>query len=77
MPAHPYCSFLLRCWHPGSDMERIEIEHIHSGDRTVVTSFGAAVDWMRACSEELPTRPGQSSTQHPDGAHAREIGSEI
>ncbi len=67
MVGHPYCSFLLRCWRLGSDNERVEIEHIHSGARTVVTSLQAAVEWMRACSEDAPSAPGSSSAEPAAG----------
>ena len=66
--ANPYCSFLLRCWHLGSGAERVEIEHIHSGERTVVASFEAAVAWMRTRSDALTTEyevvPDQPARTH-------------
>ena len=46
--ARRHISFLLRCWDLGSDSERIEIEHIQSGIRTVVGSLEAAIVWLRA-----------------------------
>ena len=61
--ANAYCSFLLRCWHLGSGTERIEIEHIHSGTRTVVTSLQEALEWMSACSEYAPSAPGSTSAE--------------
>jgi hypothetical protein len=41
-------SYLVRCWELGTRRERIEIEHVQSGSRTVVRSLDAAVAWLRA-----------------------------
>ncbi len=41
-------SFLIRYWHLGAGARRIEIEHIQSGERTLVASAAAALDWIGA-----------------------------
>lgn len=41
-------SFLVRCWQLGDDQIRIEIEHIQSGDKVLVESIDAALDWIGA-----------------------------
>lgn len=41
-------SYLVRCRNLGACGERIEIEHIQSGSRTVVRSLEAAVAWLKA-----------------------------
>ena len=43
---HRHSSFLLRCWDLGSESERIEIEHIQSGAKSLAKSVGAAVEWI-------------------------------
>ena len=55
--ARLYCSFLLRYWRIGSGDERIEIEHIQSGERTHVTSLAAAIDWIEARGSSPPATP--------------------
>lgn len=42
-----HTSFLLRCWDLGGDSERIEIEHVQSGTKTVARSVAAAIEWIR------------------------------
>jgi hypothetical protein len=44
--ARQYSSFLIRCWHLGEQEQRIKIEHVQSGDRTVVASLAAALAWL-------------------------------
>jgi len=44
-------SYLVRCWELGTRRERIEIEHVQSGSRTVVRSLDAAVAWLKADPE--------------------------
>lgn len=41
-----HSSFLLRCWDLGGDGERIEIEHVQTGTKTLVHSVGAALEWI-------------------------------
>jgi len=41
-------SFLIRYWHLGAGARRIEIEHIQSGERALVASAAAALDWIGA-----------------------------
>ena|SRR5438270_8293386 len=58
----PCCSFLVRCWQLGNDMQRFEIEHIQSGDRTVVASAAAAGAWIGAHAGATGREPAA-----PDG----------
>jgi hypothetical protein len=48
MMTHNHHSYLVRCWELGTRRERIEIEHVQSGSRTVVRSLDAAVAWLKA-----------------------------
>ncbi len=41
------CAFLVRCWRLGDGAQRYEVRHIHSGERLVVDSAGAAAEWIR------------------------------
>lgn len=52
-------SFLLRCWDLGSDSERIEIEHIQSGMKSLVKSVAAAVEWICAHDDATKRRAGE------------------
>lgn len=46
--ARNHHSYLVRCWEIGTGSQRIEIEHIQSGNRTVVGSLEAAIVWLKA-----------------------------
>ncbi|HEV2459902.1 MAG TPA: hypothetical protein VGS80_16210 [Ktedonobacterales bacterium] len=47
--AKRYGSFLLRYWLvDGVEGQRIEIEHIQSGEHTLLSSLAAALDWIAA-----------------------------
>lgn len=52
MPKH-LRSFLVRCWELADGDQRVEIEHIQSGKRTVATSVASAVAWICASDEPL------------------------
>jgi hypothetical protein len=43
-----YAAFLLRWWRRESGAQRIEIEHVQSDAKTVVTSVPDAVAWVNA-----------------------------
>jgi hypothetical protein len=44
-----YDAFLIRHWSLGEDGgQRVEIVHIQTGARTLVTSLAKAVDWLQA-----------------------------
>ncbi len=45
--ARHYCAFLVRCWRLGDGAQRYEVQQIHSGERTLVTSMAAAAAWIR------------------------------
>jgi hypothetical protein len=50
-----HSSFLLRCWDSGG-RERVEVEHIQSGTKVLVSSLAEAADWIasqRACADEV------------------------
>jgi hypothetical protein len=47
--AHDYQSFLVRCWQLGDGTKRIAVEHVQSGERTLVASLDAATAWLSAC----------------------------
>ena len=51
--ARRYSAFLLRDWHIGDDgARRVEVVHIQSSARAVVSSLGAAADWIDALSRD-------------------------
>jgi hypothetical protein len=68
--ANWYGSFLLRYWRRDCGVERIEIEHIQSGERTRVVSLAAAVAWIhtRGADTAIPADPPPVRTpEHRDG----------
>jgi hypothetical protein len=46
--AKRYASFLIRWWRLGGDQQRVEIEHIQTGERTLFESLRAAFAWIAA-----------------------------
>ena len=46
--ATEYCAFLVRCWRLAGGQQRLEVQQISSGERTVVTSAAAALAWITA-----------------------------
>ena len=56
-----YGSFLVRCWDLNGDEQRIEIEHIQTGERRLATTVAEAIDWICSHSEELePVQPASA-----------------
>ena len=60
--ARHYCAFLVRCWRLGDGAQRYEVQHIDSGERTLVTSVAAAAAWIRQRSGPADAVPPAS---HP------------
>ena len=53
-----YSAFLLRHWRLGDDgTRRIEVVHIQSSARALVTSLGAAAAWIDNQGREPPRAP--------------------
>lgn len=59
-----YNSFLIRCWHLDEHEQRIKIEHIQSGEGTVVATLAAALTWLRTYWSERPV--GEPTGQDAD-----------
>ena len=57
-----YSSFLLRWWRLTGGGQRVEIEHIQSGERTLLGSLPAALDWIGAHS-------GDTAIERPAASH--------
>jgi hypothetical protein len=55
-------SFLIRLWR-ADHAQRIEIEHIQSGEKGLVTSVADALDWItaRTVDEQLDLEQGDQS----------------
>ena len=61
-------SYLVRCRDLGTIGQRIEIEHIQSGSRTVVGSLEAALVWLQADPDErVSTSAVATQTRPEDG----------
>ncbi len=58
MMARHIHSYLVRCWDLETSRQRIEIEHIQSGNRTVVVSLEAAIAWLKADPDQRQTPDG-------------------
>jgi hypothetical protein len=56
-------SFLVRCWRRETGPERIEVEHIQSGEKTLVASLAEAAAWMSDRSGERVPLPGGNDTR--------------
>ena len=63
--ARQHHSYLVRCRDLGTHDERIEIEHIQSGNKTVVDSLDAAIAWLRADPDRRPTVAGGREPPDP------------
>ncbi len=55
-------SFLVRYWRLSGGDERIEIEHIQTGERVLVASLPAALDWI-AGRHDSPAAEGADPTR--------------
>jgi hypothetical protein len=47
-----HSSFLLRCWWRGKELERVEVEHIQSGKRRLLSTVSDAVSWISLQRED-------------------------
>ena len=56
--ARRYSSFLIRTWGFENGKQRIEIEHIQSGECTRTASLDAAIAWLEA-HQDGPRDPTQ------------------
>ncbi len=57
-----HSSFLLRCWWRNNGLERIEIEHVQSGKRRLVSSVNDAMSWISSQSRD----PGGTGGEEDD-----------
>ncbi len=58
-----YSSFLVRWWRLGSGHQRIEIEHIQTGERALLDSLRAAFNWIDALGDGPAHAPGSTPDQ--------------
>jgi hypothetical protein len=66
--ARQYNSFLIRCWYLDDHEQRIKIEHIQSGEGTVVATLAAALTWLNThSSEQLANSPTSQKLADSDG----------
>jgi hypothetical protein len=58
-----YASFFIRWWRIDSGQQRVEIEHIQTGERTLLDSLRAAFKWIgtreRDTVSDRDSAPGQ------------------
>jgi hypothetical protein len=57
-----YGSFLLRRWRLSGGAERVEVEHIQTGERALLTSLPTALEWIAA-------REATSAADRPASLH--------
>ena len=70
--ANRYASFLLRWWHLDGEVQRIEVEQIATGDRTVAPTMSRAVEWMDARIARSPgARPSAQGARAEGGERER------
>lgn len=64
-------SFLVRCWQLDRGGQRIEIEHIQSGQRHLAHSTAEASEWICARMNDPPrSLPGDEKRSDQDGSEA-------
>ena len=72
-------SFLLRCWRLGECEQRIEIEHIQSGQKRLARSVEEAVAWVceadHATAEPVVEQEDESAGSREQSEHSDESGS--
>lgn len=56
-----YHAYLLRCWWLPDGTQRVEIEHIATGDRTQVGSLTAAVAWITEQRDQRRHAAGEAA----------------
>ena len=66
MPKH-LRSYIIRCWDLPEGDQRVEIEHIQSGKRIVVTSVASAVTWICDCDGAEPLSHAPEIDDSPGG----------
>lgn len=67
--ARHYDSFLVRIWRLSGGVERVEVEHVQSGERARLASLDGAVSWI--------TRRGHSAYEDgPPASESSELGSQ-
>jgi hypothetical protein len=46
-------SFLVRCWQLSSGTQRVEIEHIQTGEKARFRTLAEAMEWIRGHQESV------------------------
>ena len=64
-------SFLIRLWRT-TRSQRIEIEHIQSGEKGLAASVAEAVDWINTRAEDAPVETPEETGQPLDNAPHRD-----
>lgn len=67
--AHDYQSFLVRYWQLGDGTRRIAVEHVQSGEKTLVPTLEAATVWLSICvgdNRHEASPPTEESGVPPD-----------
>ena len=49
-----YDAFLIRRWSLDDGVQRVEVTHVQSGARTIVTSLAQATDWIEERTIDTP-----------------------
>jgi hypothetical protein len=57
-------SFLLRCWSRNGTHERIQVEHIQSGEQFVTSSVAEAIEWICAHDDSALRAEQPGAAQH-------------
>ncbi len=63
--ARSYGSFIVRYWLLDGNQERIEIEHMQTGDRVRVASLDEGVAWMAARVRRPANRGSRAPPDNP------------
>lgn len=69
--AKQHQSFVIRCWKLDRGEERIEIEHIQSGEKYLARSTAEANEWICARMNDPPRAPPRAGEM--DGQGKQEV----
>lgn len=65
-------SFLLRCWWRNGTVERIEIEHIQSGERELLSSVSEAITWISSQRDDAGALGEEESATEKHEPHSHD-----
>lgn len=62
-----YAAYLIRCWRDDVQVQRVEIVHVQSGERTLVHSTEAALGWIDQHGRDQTSLEGNQTKEFISG----------